>query len=130
MAEEELSGETSRGETIKGETVIGDEVVASIVGVAAKEVEGVANLGKSSIRRALTKQLAGTSEKARFGVGVKVGEKEAVVDLDIDVVYGLNIPKIVSELREKVASRLLEITGLVAKEINVHVVGIDFQKKK
>jgi len=113
-----------------GETVIEDEVIASIVGAAAREVEGVANLGKSSIRRSLTKRLAGTPEKTRFGVEVEVGEKEAVIDLDLDVIYGVYIPQIVSGVREKVASRLLELTGLVAKEINVHIVGIEFPNEK
>jgi uncharacterized alkaline shock family protein YloU len=113
-----------------GETIISDEVVASIIGLAAKEVEGVFSLGKSSVRRTLTKRLAGTPGKARFGVDVQVGEKEAIVDLDLDVIYGFNIPKIVNEVRQKVASRLLEITGLVAKEINVNVVSIQFQNEK
>ena len=117
-------------EELKGETIIRDEVVASIVGLAAKEVEGVTNLGKSSIRRKLTERLAGAPEKSRIGVGVEVGDKEAIVDLELDVIYGFNIPKIVNEVREKVASRLLEITGLVAKEINVSVVSIEFPKEK
>ena len=117
-------------EELKGETIIADEVVASIVGSAAKEVEGVANLGKSSIRRKLTERLVGTPEKSRIGVGVEVGEKEAIVDLDLDVIYGFNIPKIVNEVRKKIASRLLEITGLNAKEINVKVVGIEFPEEK
>ncbi len=43
---------------IAGETIIEDEVVASIVGIAAMEVEGVAHLGKASIRRSLTERLA------------------------------------------------------------------------
>lgn len=114
----------------KGETVIEDDVIASIVGAAAKEVEGVANLGKSSIRRSLTKRLAGTPEKTRLGVEVEVGEKEAAIDLDLDVMYGVYIPQIVSEVRKKVASRLLELTGLTAKEINVHIVGIEFPNEK
>ena len=120
MAEEEL----------KGATIIEDEVVAEIIGLAAKEVEGVVNLGKSSIRRKLTGHLPGAQEKTSRGVGVEVGEKEAIVELDLDVLYGFNIPEVVNEVRKKVASRLLEITGLVAKEINVHVIGIEFPKKQ
>jgi uncharacterized alkaline shock family protein YloU len=42
------------------------------------------------------------------------------------IVYGFNIPKIVAEVRKKVASRLMEISGLVAKEINVVVASIEF----
>ena len=116
MAEQEFAGET----------IIGDDIVASIAGLAAREVEGVAGLGKSAVRRALTERLAGTGDKAKHGVGVEVGKKEAIVDLSLVIVYGFNIPKIVAEVRKKVASRLMEISGLVAKEINVVVASIEF----
>jgi len=112
-----------------GETIIEDDIVASIAGLAAREVEGVAGLGKSSVRRALTERLAGTGDKAKLGVGVEVGKKEAIVDLSLVIVYGFNIPKIVAEVRKKVASRLMEISGLVAKEINVVVASIEFPEK-
>lgn len=113
-----------------GETIIGDEVVASIAGMAAKEVEGVASLGKSTVRRALTEHLGGAGDKSRIGVAVEVGKKEAIVDLQLGIIYGFNIPTIIVEVRKKVASRLLEITGLIAKEINVRVVSVEFPEKK
>ena len=113
-----------------GETIIGDEVVASIAGLAAKEVEGVASLGKSSVRRAITERLGSVEGKARAGVQVQVGKREAIVDLQLGVIYGFNIPNIVNEVRKKVYSRLMEITGLVAKEINVQVVGVEIPEKK
>ncbi|MEA3253874.1 MAG: Asp23/Gls24 family envelope stress response protein [Chloroflexota bacterium] len=113
-----------------GETSISDEVVASIAGMAAKEIEGVASLGKSSVRRALAEHMGSQGEKARLGVDVTVGKKEAVVDLKLGVIYGFNIPNIVAKVREKVAARLLEITGLVAKEINITVVNVEFPEKK
>jgi len=111
-----------------GETTIADEVVASIAGVAAREVEGVASVGKGSVRRMLAERLAGAEEKAR-GVEVEVGKIEAVVDLSLNVVYGFNIPKIITEVRKKVAARLSDLAGLDAKEINVHIVGIEFPEK-
>ena len=111
-----------------GETTIADEVVASIAGVAAREVEGVASVGKGSVRRMLAERLAGAEEKAR-GVEVEVGKIEAVVDLSLNVVYGFNIPKIIAEVRKKVAARLSDLAGLDAKEINVHIVGIEFPEK-
>jgi len=116
-------------ESIAGEIIIDDDVVASIVGLAAREVEGVAQLGKSSVQRAVSGALSGAEGKARHGVSVEVGKEEAVIDLQLDVIYGFNIPNIVTEVRKKVASRLLEIAGLHAKEINVHVVNIEFPEK-
>ncbi len=110
---------------VGGETTIQDEVIASIVGMASKEVLGVASLGKSSIRRTLAERLGGQDQRAR-GVGVEAGKKEAILDVAINVVYGYSIPQIVMDLRKKVAARLLDIAGLFAKEINVQVVGIEF----
>jgi uncharacterized alkaline shock family protein YloU len=111
-----------------GETTIADEVVASIAGVAAREVEGVASVGRGTVRRMLAERLAGAEEKAR-GVAVEVGKIEAIVDLSLNVLYGFNIPKIITEVRKKVASRLSDLAGLDAKEINVHIVGIEFPEK-
>lgn len=113
---------------VAGETTIEDDVIASIAGVAAKEVEGVASLGKSSIRRTLAERIAGAPERAR-GVEVEVGKKEAIVDLTLNVIYGFNIPKIIIDVRKRVAARLLDLAGLIAKEINVDVTGIEFPER-
>ncbi len=113
-----------------GETIIGDEVVASIAGMAAKEIAGVGSLGRSSVRRALTGWYADNAEKARSGVAVEVGKRECIVDLQVNVHYGHNIPTIVNEVRKKIATRLLEYTGLIAKEINIRVVGIEIPQQK
>ncbi|MCK5212338.1 MAG: Asp23/Gls24 family envelope stress response protein [Dehalococcoidia bacterium] len=113
-----------------GDTIIGDEVVASIAGMAAQEIDGVGSLGKSAVRRALSGAFADAAEKARSGVAVEVGKRECLVDLQLNVLYGYSIPNIINEVRKKVAGRLLEFTGLVAKEINVRIVGIDIQAKK
>jgi uncharacterized alkaline shock family protein YloU len=96
--------------------------------VAAKEVEGVASVGKGTVRRMLAERLGGAEGKAR-GVQVEVGAIEAIVDLSLNVVYGFNIPKIIATVRSKVASRLFDLAGLDAKEINVHIVGIEFLEK-
>ena len=116
-------------EVTAGETIIDDGVVASIVGLAAGEIEGVAYLGKSAVRRAVTDALSGAEGKAKHGVSVEVGNKEAIIDITLGVIYGFNIPDIVTKVRKKVATRLVEITGLTAKQINVHIVSIEFTEK-
>jgi len=42
------------------------------------------------------------------------------------VLYGSSVPEIVIKVRQLVAQRVLELLGLVTKEINIRVVGIDF----
>lgn len=110
---------------VGGETSIDDEVIAAIAGVAAQEVEGVASMGSTSIRRSLSKTF-GRTEKRSSGVEVEHGKKEAIVDLTIHVIYGFNIPNMIINVRKNVAIRLLDLCGLVAKEINVSVAGIEF----
>lgn len=113
-----------------GETIIGDEVVASIAGMAAQEVEGVGSLGRSTVRRALSGAFSDAAERARTGVAVEVGKRECIVDLQLNVHYGYSIPNIINEVRKKVAARMLEFTGLIAKEINIRVVGIDVPQRR
>ena len=110
---------------VGGVTRIDDEVIAQISGVAAGEVEGVASLGTSSIRRTLAEAVGAAKGRAR-GVGVEAGKKEAILDITINVIYGFSIPNVIIEVRKNVAARLLEIVGLIAKEINVSVAGIEF----
>lgn len=114
---------------IGGETTLDDEVIAAIAGEAAMEVEGVSSLGTTSIRRVLSERLGGAERKAR-GVAVEAGKKEAIVDLTLNILYGFNIPNVVIEIRRSVAVRLLELCGLIAKEVNVSIVGIEFPEKK
>ena len=113
---------------VGGETSIDDEVIASIAGIAAQEVEGVASMGSTSIRRSFSETI-GRSEKRARGVEVEHGKKEAIADLTVQVIYGFNIPNIIIKVRKNVAIRLLDLCGLVAKEVNVTVAGIEFPER-
>ena len=119
--------EISRMEEIVvgGTTNIQPEVIGAIAGVAAQAVEGVASLGTTSLRRTLSERLGGGERRAR-GVEVEVGTREAILDINFRVVYGYSIPVVVATVRKNVAGKLLTLCGLVAKEINVRVVGMEF----
>lgn len=115
---------------IDGTTVIEDEVVASIAGFAAGKVKGIDSLGKSSIASAVAQHIKSAEDNAHTGVKVEVGKREAIINLELGVMYGYYIPDIVDEVRSNVASSLMEITGLMAKEINIRIVGIKFSDTK
>ena len=110
---------------VSGETSIDDQVVATVASMATQVVDGVSSLGESSIRRTLVER-AGASQPNTRGVSVEAGRREAILDIDLRVVYGYSIPEVVINVRQSVAQRLLEVCGLIAKEINIDVVGIDF----
>lgn len=110
---------------VGGETNISDDVVGAIAGVAAREIEGIASLGTSSLRRSIAERVGGADQRAR-GVAVEAGRREAILDIDVRVVYGFSIPETIVKVRQNVAHRVLELCGLVSKEINIGVVGIEF----
>lgn len=113
---------------IAGETVIEDNVIEAIAGLAATEVKGVSSLGTSSIRRTLAERIGGAERRAR-GVDSEHGKKEANLDITVNVMYGFSIPELVIGVRKNVATRLLDLVGLVTKEINIEVAGIEFPDK-
>ena len=110
---------------VGGTTNIEAEVIGAIAGVAAQSVEGVASLGSTSFRRTIRERMGGGEKRGR-GVGVEAGSREVVLDINVRVIYGYSIPMIVVKVRETVADRLLRFCGLVAKEINIRVIGIEF----
>ena len=113
---------------VGGETEINDDVIGSIAGVAAREIEGISSLGTSSIRRTIAERVGGIDERMR-GVAVEAGRREAILDIDLRVVYGYSIPETVVKVRHNVARRVLELCGLLTKEININVVAIEFPER-
>ena len=130
IKEQEMAPRLAELEALKeievgGETEISDDVIGAIAGVAAREIEGVSSLGTSSIRRTISERVGGAENKAR-GVAVEAGRREAILDIELRVIYGFSIPESVVKVRQNVARRVLGMCGLVAKEININVVGIEF----
>ena len=113
---------------VGGETEIDDEVIGAVAGVAAREIEGIFSLGTSSIRRAIAERVGGAEQRAR-GVAVEAGRREAILDIELQVIYGFSIPETIVKVRQNVARRVLEMCGLVSKEININVTGIEFPER-
>jgi uncharacterized alkaline shock family protein YloU len=105
-------------QTERGITTVSDAVVAKMAGIAAREVEGVHELGKS-FRRLVGRVRTGDS--LTQGVNVEVGKKEAAIDLVIVMDYGFSIPVIAQEIRNNVISKVETGTGLIVKEVNIEV---------
>lgn len=111
---------------IQGELSIDDDVIGSIAAMAATNVEGVVSLGTSSFRKVLAERVKRKQRKSR-GIEVEAGLKEAILDIDLKVFYGYSIQNVVREVRFSVATKVLELTGLNAKEINIYVIGVELK---
>jgi uncharacterized alkaline shock family protein YloU len=109
--------------TKQGTTTIADTVVQKIAGLAAREVSGVHDLGGGATRAfgALRDRIPGASASAGQGVSVEVGEKQAAVDLQILVEYGVAIADLARSVRRNVVTSIEQMTGLQVVEVNINV---------
>lgn len=114
--------------TDQGKTTIAQTVVEKIAGTAAREVSGVYKLGGGTARAigALREKIPGQKTSLSQGVAVEVGERQAAVDLDIVVDYGVAIADLAAAVRANVISSLESMTGLEVTEINIAVGDIHF----
>ncbi len=119
------AGSGSELVTGKGKTSIADAVVTKIAGIAAREVSGVHNMGAGSARAmgSIRERLpvGGSQPSPSQGVKVEVGERQAAIDLDIIVEYGVAIVDVASAIRRNVIGSLQRMTGLEVTEVNVSV---------
>lgn len=118
--------ELEAGETTNayGSIKIAEEAVASIVGLAAAQIKGVAAMS-GSMASGLTEKLG--KKNLTKGVKVEITEQNVVVALNIFVEYGVRIPKLALEIQNEVRDTVQTMTGLKVKEVNIYVQGISFE---
>ncbi|MEU2876402.1 MULTISPECIES: Asp23/Gls24 family envelope stress response protein [unclassified Streptomyces] len=120
-----LRGRSGAGAPVetRGRTTIADNVVAKIAGMAAREVPGIYNLGAGVARAfgAMRERVPGGGSGVTRGVKVEVGERQAAVDLDVVVEYGVAIVDVAADVRTSVISAVERMTGLQVVEVNIAV---------
>ncbi len=110
--------------TEQGRTSIADSVVLKIAGVASREVNGVHAMGSGGARAfgAIRDRIPGSSgQSPSQGVTVEVGERQAAIDIDLVVEYGVSIPDVSQAVRRNVIQRVERMTGLEVTEVNLSV---------
>ncbi|WP_103354028.1 Asp23/Gls24 family envelope stress response protein [Amycolatopsis sp. CA-128772] len=112
--------------TKQGTTTIADTVVQKIAGLAAREVRGVHDLGGGTARAlsAIRDRIPGASASVGQGVSVEVGEKQAAVDLQVLVEYGVAIAELARSVRRNVITAIEQMTGLQVVEVNINVTDV------
>lgn len=106
-----------------GQTTIADTVVQRIATMAAREVPGVRELGGGLGRAvgAIRERIPGAQSSTGQGVAVEVGERQAAVDLELLVDYGVAIPDLARAVRKNVMAGIERMTGLEVVEVNINV---------
>jgi uncharacterized alkaline shock family protein YloU len=107
-----------------GNTAVADTVVAKVAGIATRELPGVYAMGAGMTRAfgVVRDRIPGvTSTSITQGVTVEVGERQAAIDLDLVVEYGISIPDLAEGVRRNVIDAVERICGLEVTEVNITI---------
>lgn len=110
----------------KGTITYATEVIATIVGVAATEVEGIASMAGAA---SISELLSGKPKNLSRGVKVEVGAEEVAVDVSVIVDYGMPIQLVCLNVQENIRKSIETMTGLHVIKVDVHVLGVSFEKE-
>ncbi len=127
VEEIESSVQTEDGMDVMGNIKIAVDVVSTIAGIAADEIEGVANM-YSSFAGGIVEKFG--KKNASKGVRVNMNDDSVTIDLYMIVDYGVKIPELAWEVQENVKNSVETMTGLTVDNVNIHVEGISFEKEK
>ena len=111
----------------QGKVEIAPEVIEVIAGIAASEVEGVAGM-RGNFATGVVERLG----KKNHGKGVKVELTDLGIKVDVYCLmkFGVSIPSVAGKIQDNIRQALLNMTALDAQEVNIHVVGIQFDTQK
>lgn len=109
-----------------GTITYANEVIAIIAGMAASEIDGVAEMGGAA---SIVDILGRGRKPVTKGVRVEVGSEEASVDLVLTVEYGKPIHKVCRDVQESVRKSIETMTGLHVVKVDVHVLGVSFERE-
>lgn len=108
-----------------GNVSISEEVVATIAGLAAADVEGVAGLTSR-----LASDIKGIVNKKTIGKGIQVviNETSVVVDIFLNVKFGYKFIDVAQKVQKAVETSVESMTGLEVETVNVNIVGVIIPK--
>lgn len=119
--------EMNQGESGLGKIEIAPEVIEVIAGIAASEIEGVAQM-RGNFATGVVERFG----KKNHGKGVKVDltDEGIVIDVYCVMEFGVSIPTVAQKVQDNIRQALLNMTALEINEINIHVVGVQFDVKQ
>ena len=103
------------------------DVVATIAGLAATEVEGVASMSSPSSALA---DMFSRKNTRNFTKGVRIDLDGNCVTVDVTIVveYGSPVPDVARSIQENVKKAIETMSGLTVHSVDVHVSGISFER--
>ena len=106
------------------EVKIAGDVIATIAGLAATEIEGIA-----SMQGNLTNELVGKlgMKNLTKGVTIRFEEEGTSVHVDLSVImkYGYSIPKVCKAVQDRIKTTIENMAGLKVSGVNINIVGVE-----
>mgnify|MGYP005832319837 CR=1 FL=1 len=115
--DEELMGATPE----EGKISISRDVIATIAGLAATDVAGIAPPKGGAMPR---------GEAVRRLVEVELSEDRLKLALKVGVVYGHAVQEVAQRIQTKIKSEVEKMTALSVDEVNVEVVRVVFPEEE
>ena len=133
MSEKELEKQDNGVESTQNVEIatnlnISEDVIGIIAGLAASEVEGIAGMTLGFVDG--INQILGSNKKYAKGVKISLEGKKVVIDLYVNVKYGVKIPDIAWAAQTAVKNAVETMTGLEVTTVNINVQGITFDKSE
>ena len=116
-------------ENPNGTVSFATEVVATIAGLAATEVEGVASMTSQSSGFADMFSRKNTRNFTK-GVRIDLDGNKVTVDITIVVEYGSPVPDVARSIQENVKKAIETMSGLDVHAVDVHVSGVSFEREQ
>lgn len=100
---------------------IANEVIASIAGLAAMHVEGVAGL-----QGGMAANLSDMLGRRSTSRGIRVDVEQRTIDLSLylSVFYGVRIPEVAQKVQDQVKAQVEHMTGLRVRVVDIHIQGV------
>jgi len=115
-----------------GSITFAADVVATIAGLAATEVEGVASMVGASggIAEVFSRKQAKSGKGLTRGVRVEVADGTVTAHLTIVVDYGSPVPEVAGSIQENVKKAIETMSGLKVSSVDVYVQAVSFEREK
>lgn len=126
---ENYPSDVKLNENQNGTVSFATEVVATIAGLAATEVDGVASMSSQSSGFA---DMFSRKNNRNFTKGVRIDldSEKVTVDITMVVEYGSPVPDVARNIQENVKKAIETMTGLDVRSVDVHVSGISFEREQ
>ncbi|MGI6173842.1 MAG: Asp23/Gls24 family envelope stress response protein [Christensenellales bacterium] len=130
---ENLPTSVELAEQQNGSVTFTTDVVATIAGVSAAEVDGVASMYGSSntgLVEMISRRGAASGKKNTRGVKAEISGNSVTVHLSVIVDFGCPIPEVAANIQDNVKKAIETMCGLNVVGVDIHVQGLCFEKEE